>query len=133
MVWTLCSPVAVSIIGNTAVPAPMHDTLNTSSMRSVLGSMMPATPGSRASARSSLNQGVSAALIRTITRWWAASQAATAWRASVLFSGGTASSRSMTTASAPQASALSKRSGRFAGTKRKERWGSVMVSPVSSP
>jgi len=49
---------------------------------------------------------------------WRSSQAAAAARAASLSCGGTASSRSMITQSAPAASALSMRSGRLAGTNR---------------
>src|SRR5690606_13570069 len=80
---------------------------------------------------SSANHGVFTALTRSTTGFVAkGSQLATAALAASFASGATASSRSMITRSAPLANALSKRSGRSAGTKRYER-GTVRCSAIT--
>jgi len=96
---------------------------------SALGTTAPATPSCTRRARactSAVNQAVPVALVRTSSRArCAAGRACTAAssvrRASALAPGATASSQSAITRSAPLARALVRRSGWWAGTKRKEQ------------
>ncbi len=91
-----------------------------SSGDSALGTMTAAGRSAAAAARSSACQAVAAALMRTITGSVVKSRRSAA-RAVALAAGATASSRSRITASAPEAAALPKRSGRSAGTNRGAR------------
>jgi hypothetical protein len=114
----LAKPCAVSICGSRNLPCFSAIPSRASSMRSVLDRMMPAMPAAPQTARSSRYHSVVSALMRSRTLRPGASHCRTAALACALFAGGTASSRSMITASAPLAQALSKRSGRSPGTNR---------------
>ena len=116
---TLANPRAVSINGSNMVASPARAAIaRMSSARSALGTTMPAIPAAAQSFKSSRNHSVSTPLIRTSTGWAGDAHAARAVRAAAFSEGGTASSRSTSTASAPAAYALAKRSGRLPGTKR---------------
>ena len=83
-----------------------------------LGKITAATAACSHNSRSLENHTESALLIRKAIGLDASHQAAMAVRAASFSDGGTASSRSMMTTSAPAAYALSKRSGRFPGTNK---------------
>src|ERR1039458_7086167 len=92
-----------------------------SSARSALGKTTPAMPAIAHMAISSRNHSVFAPLIRMRTGCSGETHAAALARDAALPSGGTASSRSMMTASAPLASAFANRSGRSPGTNKYDR------------
>src|ERR1035438_2689335 len=92
-----------------------------SSARSAFGRTTPTMPAFAHRATSSRNHSVFAPLIRMRTGRSGDTHAAALARDASLLSGGTASSRSMMTASAPLASAFAKRSGRLPGTNRYDR------------
>ena len=82
------------------------------------GKITAATPACAHNCKSCANHSESALLIRKAIGLDASHHAATAVRAASFSVGGTASSKSMMTTSAPAANALSNLSGRFPGTNK---------------
>ncbi len=115
----LAMPLAVSMSGSTFTPGRRcFATSATSAALSALGRTTPVTPASPQRHRSCSNHCVCVALMRTMPAPPPARYASSSPLARSLSSSDTASSRSRMTASAPDALALAKRSGRLAGTKR---------------